>query len=270
MKKRTIREAIIKTLKDTNQPLSSIDVYNYIIENDLYRFNAQYPEAIVRIEIRRHCIGVDFPTAKSLKLFQILPNGTYWLKDEPIPGQLNLEEKPIKQKKDLIVTVADLRDIHERHKEAFKQELLNQLRVIDPKLFESFAKRLLEVYGFKEMHVTKYVRDGGIDGYGKLKVGITYLHVAFQCKRWSSNISRTEIDKFRGAIQGEYEQGILFTTAGFSKEALTATRKSGAVPIILIDGNTLVDIMIEKQFGVETESYPVYVNALDTTLTEEA
>ena len=119
------------------------------------------------------------------------------------------------------------------------------------------------------MVVTKPGKDGGIDGNGKLKIGITYLHVAFQCKRWKGNIGRTEIDKFRGAIQGEFEQGIFFTTSNFSKEALNVTRKSGAVPIILIDGDTLVDIMIERKFGVESESIPVYINALDRALTEE-
>lgn len=48
-------------------------------------------------------------------------------------------------------------------------------------------------------------------------MGITYLNVAFQCKRWkNTTIGRVEIDKFRGAIQGEFEQGIIFTTSNFS------------------------------------------------------
>ena len=96
------------------------------------------------------------------------------------------------------------------------------------------------------------------------------MNVAFQCKRWSTNsVSRTEIDKFRGAIQGSFEQGIIFTTSSFSKDALNATRRNGAVPIILIDGGTLVDFMIEKKFGVESENIPVYINALDNALTED-
>lgn len=89
---------------------------------------------------------------------------------------------------------------------------------IEPDAFEKFSRRLLEVYGFIDVEVTRSVKDGGIDGFGKLKVGITHLHVAFQCKRWrNNNVSRTEIDKFRGAIQGDYEQGIFFTTSNFSK-----------------------------------------------------
>ena len=63
-----------------------------------------------------------------------------------------------------------------------------------------------------------------------------------------------------------YEQGIIFTTSNFSKEAQNATRRQGAVPIILIDGITLVDIMVDKKFGVELDYIPVYVNALDDVL----
>src|SRR5690606_24567550 len=114
------------------------------------------------------------------------------------------------------------------------------LKQVSPYAFEVFGKELLEVYGFSKMTVTNKSRDGGIDGYGQLRVGITHLNVAVQCKRWNNNsVSRTEVDKFRGAIQGEFEQGMIFTTSKFTKEALAATRKPGAVPIILIDGNSL-------------------------------
>jgi len=85
---------------------------------------------------------------------------------------------------------------------------------------------------------------------------------------WKSKVGRTEIDKFRGAIQGEFEQGIFFTTANFSKDAQNVTRKSGAGPITLIDGISLVDIMIDKKFGIESENIPVYINALDRALTD--
>lgn len=70
MKRRTIREAIIEVLERTNKPLSSLDIYNLIIQEDLYRFNAADPENIVKIEIRRHCVGVDFPSAKPNKFFK--------------------------------------------------------------------------------------------------------------------------------------------------------------------------------------------------------
>jgi len=61
----------------------------------------------------------------------------------------------------------------------------------------------------------------------------------------------------------------LLTTSKFSKDALGATTKRGAVPIVLIDGLMIVDIMIEKKFGVDMENMPVYINALDLALNED-
>jgi restriction system protein len=274
MKKRTIREAAIEALKRSGKPLSASEVYNFIIEHNLYRFNAENPSNIVKVAIRRQCEGVEFPTAKPNKFFKILLDGTYWMKDVPVPGQTTtLLKSEIIIKKDAEIlksVVTELKFIHSKHAEAFKKQLLNQLKEIPAKTFEIFGKRLLEIYGFQDLKVTDYTKDGGLDGFGKLKVGITYLNVAFQCKRWkTTSVSRTEIDKFRGAIQGMYEQGIIFTTSNFSKGAQNATRRSGAVPIILIDGKTLVDIMIEKKFGVTTENMSVYVNSLEEIFTGE-
>jgi restriction system protein len=126
------------------------------------------------------------------------------------------------------------------------------------------------VYGFEDTHVTRASGDGGIDGYGKLRVGLAHLNVAFQCKRWTtSNIQRTEIDKFRGAAQGDFEQGIFFATTSFSQGAIDASIKRGAVPIVLVDSNAIVDLMIEKQFGVQAESLMIPTYALDLALTPE-
>jgi len=262
----TIIDAITQVLKGSKSPLSINLIYDKIIANDYYHFKAQDPVSVVRIELRRHCQGVDFPTASKKKYFQILNDGTYCLIE-----QAYLFIKEDKKKKiiedDEKRLIATLRITHTEYIKSFKIQLLEQLKEVDPDTFELFCKKLLKVYGFKDLKVTRPKKDGGIDGYGKLKVGISYLNVAVQCKRWRNTcVGRTEIDKFRGAIQGDYEQGIFITTSRFSKEALNATTKKGAVPIILIDGMTIIDIMIEKKFGVEIQELPLYVNALDVAL----
>jgi len=270
MKTPTIIAAISTVLQESNTSLSIGVIYNKIVEKDYYKFNAQNPQSVVRVELRRHCIGVDFPSASSKKYFQILSDGTYCLINQFIKEK----KETILKKKDPDNNeskyVASLKDIHTQYVEAFKSKVLSQLKEIDPTTFEFFCKKLLKVYGFKDLKVTRKSRDGGIDGFGKLKVGITHLNVAVQCKRWNNtSVGRTEIDKFRGAIQGDYEQGILLTTSKFSKEALGATTKKGAVPIILIDGSMIVDIMIEKKFGIDVEDIPIYINALDVVLNED-
>jgi restriction system protein len=124
-------------------------------------------------------------------------------------------------------------------------------------------------YGFKKMEVTRSSRDGGIDGFGELKIGLASMKVAFECKRWTRNtVGRPQVSQFRGDIQGKFQQGIYFTTSAFSKEAKESSFQPGAVPIILIDGNSIVDLMVEKHFGVDVEEIPVYSNALDLVLSD--
>jgi len=62
--------------------------------------------------------------------------------------------------------------------------------------------------------------------------------------------------------------GVFFTTSKFTPEAKDNSLRPGAVPITLIDGRTIVDIMLEKSFGVEKEQLPIYSLALDMALTE--
>jgi restriction system protein len=108
-----------------------------------------------------------------------------------------------------------------------------------------------------------------LDGFGELKVGLAKMKVAFECKRWKDiSIGRPLISQFRGDIQGKFQQGIFFTTSRFSKEAEEASFQAGAVPIVLIDGLAIIDIMIEKQFGVEVIELPIYTNAIDLILPE--
>jgi restriction system protein len=153
---------------------------------------------------------------------------------------------------------------------SFRSQLLERLHSLSPREFEQFARKLLGAYGFQNVRVTQLSNDGGIDGYGKLRVGLAMMNVAFQCKRWQGNVGRPEVDRFRGAITGEYEQGVFFTTSDFTAAARDASIRRGAVPIILLNGQSIVDLMIEKELGVRCEPlYLYYERPDDLTETEE-
>jgi restriction system protein len=163
---------------------------------------------------------------------------------------------------------ANLVALHEDYLLQFRESLLDKLAELTPVQFEHFAKKLLTAYGFVRMQVTNVSRDGGVDGHGLLKVGVTEINVAFQCKKWQNNIQRQEIDKFRGAIQGEFEQGIFFTTSQFTEGAKGASLKKGAVPIILLDGESILDLMIDKQFGIRRRPLEFYFDEIDRLFAE--
>lgn len=259
----TIVEAIVEVMKIAQKPLTVKEAYDAIIEHDLYTFNTDQPVYVVRSQIRRHCLGIDFASASPTKYF-VMRDGAYWLaQHSSVPSIEEREDPSVDSKADLL---SDLRQLHDIYVANFRNRLLDQIGKLHPEAFEHFSKKLLQAYGFDDIQVTSYSQDGGVDGHGRLRVGLASLNVAFQCKRWKRNVSRPEIDRFRGAIQGRYEQGIFLTTAQFTKKAQDASFQPGAVPIVLIDGSLIVDIMLDKRFGIDIEYLPIYTNALDLIL----
>lgn len=174
--------------------------------------------------------------------------------DSPAHGVWRITDKGRQR---LIAGAPSFVDLHEDYEASFRAQLLEKLQSLSPRDFEHFSRRLLEAYGFLDVEVTQVSKDGGIDGYGKLRVGLAMMNLAFQCKRWEGNVGRTEVDKFRGAISGDFAQGIFFTTSDFTPDARGVSLKRGAVPVILINGEGIINLMIEKGFGVER--VPLYM-----------
>lgn len=265
----TINEAIKEAMRIHGGPMTIREAYDAIVGAGLYTFHAENPVQVVASQLRRHCKGLDFPSASETKHFELCGDDKYYFLEQPVrqPGS----EKKGSGKDTSRSLLRNLRAIHQKYQAELRSTILFRIRRLHPSTFEDFAKRLLEAYGFLDMNVTQYSKDGGIDGHGKLKVGLAHLNVAFQCKRFNRNtVGRPEIDKFRGAIQGEFEQGICFTSSTFAQGAEAASFRRGAVPIILIDGNAIVDLMIEKQFGVQMEQLPIYSYALDLVFSEDS
>jgi len=272
----TIIEAIKAVMREAAHPLTAREAYVAIVDKSLYAFRAKDAQHVVVMQIRRHCLGVDFPSASATKHFELHGNNRFF----PLPessltarrsrqrksGDTRLQVKPtegINYATSLVGVENDLWALHAKYLEFFQKHMLGELRKLTPAGFEAFARDLLAAYGFMETTVTSISRDGGIDGHGKLKVGLAHLNVAFQCKRWTNgNIQRPEIDKFRGASQGSYEQGIFFTTTSFSRGAIGASIQRGAIPVVLIDGPAIVSLMVEKKFRVESNVMEIPAFAL--------
>lgn len=93
--------------------------------------------------------------------------------------------------------------------------------------------------------------DEGIDGVikeDKLGLDIVYL----QAKRWDGTVGRPEVQKFVGALHGKRaKKGVFITTAKFSDDA---KRYVEAIDpkVILIDGRTLAELMIDHGLGTTT------------------
>jgi len=216
-----------------------------------------------------------FPKIRDTDLVEALPSGgnkwtnrIQWVRQRliekgeihsPSRGIWAITDKGRKrlEKKEVQFPTVTFVELHEDYELSFRSQLLGKLNELTPRQFELSARKLLQAYGFVDVKVTNVSSDGGIDGYGKLRLGLATMNVAFQCKRWQGNVGRPEVDKFRGAIQGEFEQGVFFVTSDFTTHAREASLKKGAVPIILLNGESILDLMIQKGIGVDR--VPIYM-----------
>ncbi len=67
----TILDALKIVLKECPEGMTNKEAYEEIIKRKLYEFPAKKPEYVVNGMIRRHCYGLNFPTANTVKYFKI-------------------------------------------------------------------------------------------------------------------------------------------------------------------------------------------------------
>lgn len=141
-------------------------------------------------------------------------------------------------------------------------DLLLQIKDNSPAFFEVLVIDLLVAmgYGGSREEAGRTVggsSDGGIDGI--INEDILGLDVVYvQAKRWEGNVSRPEIQKFAGALQGQRaRKGIFITTSDFTREARDYVTTID-YKIILIDGYQLAQFMIDHNVGVSVvKSYEI-------------
>jgi restriction system protein len=129
--------------------------------------------------------------------------------------------------------------------------ILKMVYSLSPDSFEFFCQSLLRELGMEDVEVVGGSHDGGLDGIGFLRLNpLLRIKVAFQCKRTNSVLGRSVVGDFRNAVLGRAEKGIIFTTAWFSSDAKKEASREGVLPIELVDGERIVELMQDHKFGV--------------------
>ena len=142
---------------------------------------------------------------------------------------------------------------------SWRQRVFDILTKMDPFAFERLIQRVLRESGFTDVEVTKRSGDGGIDGYGKLKInGVISFNIAFQCKRYQGTVGAPEIRNFRGSLTKNIEKGLFVTTGTFSSVAKEEAANIGKQQIDLVDGEALLDMLAEYSIGLkEVKDYEI-------------
>ena len=143
----------------------------------------------------------------------------------------------------------------ERQNREIERKLLSHVQKLTAEEFEELIGRLLGEMGFEEVEVTSHIGDRGIDIRGTLVVGdVIRTKMAVQAKKWKGNVGSPTVREVRGSL-GAHEQGMIITTSDFSKGAEKEAERSDAVPVALVNGKQLVDLLIKHEVLVKRVAY---------------
>ena len=132
-----------------------------------------------------------------------------------------------------------------------RKELGKYLLEMDPYHFEHLIKRLLEAMNYDDVTVTKRTGDKGVDVVADIQLGISRVREVVQVKRTQSNIGIQTLNQLRGSIPlFEAVRGSIVTLGGFTKQAKSVAIIPNVSPIELIDGDRLLDLLIEHDIGI--------------------
>jgi restriction system protein len=143
-------------------------------------------------------------------------------------------------------------------REALAEDILQELKACEPSTFERIVVDVLLAmgYGGNRLEAGRALGksgDEGIDGVIKEdQLGLDSIYI--QAKKWEGVVGRPEVQKFFGALAGQKAgKGILIATSDFSKDAREYVGRIDK-RIVLIDGKTLAQLMIDHGVGVSIVS----------------
>ena len=172
------------------------------------------------------------------------------------PKQRKVEEDTEQDISETRTPEEEIESAYQGVRQELATELLQTIKSCSPTFFERLVVDVLVKmgYGGTRKDAGQAVGrsgDGGIDGIIKEdRLGLDIVYI--QAKRWDGPIGRPEIQKFAGALQGQRaRKGIFITTSAFTQSAQDYVSRIDS-KIVLIDGDTLAQLMIDYNIGVTT------------------
>ena len=152
----------------------------------------------------------------------------------------------------------------EQHNDVVRRKLRERLFAMNWSDFQDLIAELLDKVGFVNVSVANLGRDHGIDVRGTLVVaGVIRTNMAVQVKRWRNNVQAPTVQQVRGSL-GTHDQGLIITTSDFSSGAKQEAERPNAVPVALMNGEQLVNLLVEYDLGVTRASYDLIELSLNS------
>lgn len=203
------------------------------------------------------------PTNIDNEYLKQFPDFIVFLENSQSTNEINGTENLSKQTPEEI-----LETVHLQLKKEVLSELIEKIKSCSPEFFEKLVVDTIVKLGYGGSHqdAGKAIGksgDEGIDGViNEDRLGLDNIYIQAKC--WEANVSRPEIQKFAGALQGKRaRKGIFITTSDFSSEAKEYV-KHLETKIVLISGIQLAELMWEHNIGLSvTQTYETKKLELD-------
>lgn len=253
--KLTIVEALKIVLAKNMDGMTNKEAYAEIIKRNLYKFPAKKPESVVNSTIRRHCYGLDFPTANPVKYFKIVG----YRGKKPLYSLMEIDtyESEVPDRNvndDETLPEEKIQKYYDEHLFNIYSQLIDNIMKNEPVFFEQLIVDLLLKMGYGYDYNSGIVvggsHDNGIDGIiNEDKLGLSLIYL--QAKRYTAKntIQRPEVQSFVGAMQN-IQKGVFITTSSFTSGAKKYAEQQQQKNLKLIDGEMLSRLMVKYEVGI--------------------
>jgi restriction system protein len=230
----SFKKAAIKILEINSKPMTASEIAKIAIEEKMIDTEGETPEATMAAQIY-----VDIKKNKTSPFVKV--------------------GKALFALKNLSDTPASPLLIIEKQNELTKSNLKELLHVMDPFQFEYLVADLLREIGYENVMVTKRSGDKGIDVIANLTIGgITSVKTVIQAKRYAplNKLNGAVITQLRGSAEVD-QRGLIITTSDFTKDGIDEAQAPNKMPVSLVNGEKLIQLLIKYGVGVKSESLTV-------------
>lgn len=143
--------------------------------------------------------------------------------------------------------------VEAKSKREISKEIENRIQEIGSVAFEHLCKFVVEhIEAPQGCEVTQRGGDQGLDIIGDVGVSIYRSSFGIEVKHYSGPVGADVVRGLSGALnRNSCGFGAVMTSSEFTGPAIDAARESAGPPVKLVNGNTLVELMIECKVGTK-------------------
>jgi restriction system protein len=147
-----------------------------------------------------------------------------------------------------------------------RERLIEAILAQSPEFFEHLVLEVLQAmgYGGKLATATEHLGQSGDEGIdGRINQDALGLdQILVQAKRYAPEniVGRPAIQGFIGSLASQgVTKGVFITTSAFTKEARECVQRGSNLKVVLIDGESLIDLMLKHGIGCRVkQKYEVF------------